>query len=84
MSYDLIRHTYYSLEPAQSPLYRFKTQIAERYHFGRNRAIFPNNLKSRQAYFIFIDLTINLRFINSQNINFGVEYKKFETIQMCE
>ena len=38
MSYDLIRHAYYSLDhpegkilSVQSPLYRLKTQIAERY-----------------------------------------------------
>ena len=38
MSYDLIRHAYYSLNhpegeslSVQSPLYRLKTQIAERY-----------------------------------------------------
>ena len=38
MSYDLIRLAYYSLDPpegrslsVQSPLYRLKTQIAERY-----------------------------------------------------
>ena len=38
MSYDLIRHAYYSLDhpegkslSVQSPLYRLKTQIVERY-----------------------------------------------------
>ena len=45
-----------------------------------NRAIFPNNLKSSQVYFVITDRTINLRFIDSQYINFGVEYKKFEVI----
>ena len=32
-------------------------------------------------YFIIIDRTINLRFIDSQYINFGVEYKKIEIIK---
>ena len=41
-----------------------------------NRAILPNNLKSWQMYFIIIDWTINLRFIDSQYINFGIKYKK--------
>ena len=43
-----------------------------------------DNLKSWQVYFIIIDRTINLRFLDSQYINFGVEYKKFEIIQMCK
>ena len=61
MSYDLIRHAYYSLDhpegkslSVQSPLYRLKTQIAERY-LGESLEVYTNTIVKQKSlpFFIF-------------------------------